>query len=153
MYSVTTRTACSASLTSLHHACKDILAGDCDSAVVATANIIMSPRTTITMTELGVMSPTGSCKTFDAAADGYARGEAVSAIYIKKLSDAIRDGDPVRSVIRSTCVNAGGRSSTLTAPNAVAHEALMRRGHQLAGINTFAKTAMIECHGTGTQVY
>jgi acyl transferase domain-containing protein len=104
------------------------------------------------MQEQGVMSPSGQCKTFDADADGYARGEAASAIYVKKLSDAIRDGDPIRSIIRSTSINAGGKSSTLTAPNTAAHDALIRRGHELAGISDFSKTAMIECHGTGTTV-
>ncbi|KAL8908900.1 MAG: hypothetical protein Q9171_005243 [Xanthocarpia ochracea] len=97
------------------------------------------------------MSPTGSCKTFDATADGYARGEAVSAIYIKKLSSAIRDGDTVRAVIRSTCINSDGKGVSLTTPNAEAHASLMRRGHALAGISDFSKTAMVECHGTGTQ--
>jgi acyl transferase domain-containing protein len=104
------------------------------------------------MAEQGVISPTGSCKTFDANADGYARGEAVSAIYVKKLSDAIRDGDPIRSVIRSAVINAGGKATTLTAPNTIAHEQLIRRGHELAGITDLSKTAMIECHGTGTAV-
>lgn len=91
------------------------------------------------MQEQGVMSPTGSCKSFDAAADGYARGEAASAIYVKKLSDAIRDGDPVRAVIRSTAVNAGGRAHSLSSPNMEAHEELIRRGHELAGIHDFSK--------------
>ncbi|VBB84212.1 Putative polyketide synthase [Podospora comata] len=150
--SVTIRTACSSSLTALHDACHAIFSGECESAIVACASVICSPRTTITMQEQGVMSPSALCKTFDADADGYARGEAVSAIYVKKLSDAIRDGDPIRSVVRSTAVNAGGKSSTLTAPNTAAHEALIRRGHQLAGISDFSKTAMIECHGTGTAV-
>jgi acyl transferase domain-containing protein len=104
------------------------------------------------MQEQGVISPSGTCKTFDANADGYARGEAVSAIYVKKLTDALRDGDPVRSVIRSTAINAGGKATTLTAPNTAAHEHLIRRGHELAGISDFSKTAMIECHGTGTAV-
>lgn len=104
------------------------------------------------MHEQGVLSPSALCQTFDANADGYARGEAVSAVYVKKLSDAIRDGDPVRSVIRSTCINAGGKSSTLTAPNTAAHEALIRRGHELAGISDVSRTAMVECHGTGTAV-
>lgn len=150
--SVTIRTACSSSLTGLYDACHAIMAGDCEAAVVACANIIYSPRTSITMQEQGVISPSGYCKTFDADADGYARGEAVSAIYVKKLSDAIRDGDPIRSVIRSVCINAGGKSSTLTAPNTAAHETLIRRGYELAGISDFSKTAMIECHGTGTAV-
>lgn len=104
------------------------------------------------MQETGVNSPTGRCRTFDADADGYVRGEAVSAVYVKKLSDALRDGDPVRSVIRSCCINAGGKAPTLTSPSSDAHEALIRRGHEIAGIADFSKTAMIECHGTGTAV-
>ena len=104
------------------------------------------------MTEQGVISPTGSCKSFDANADGYARGEAVSALYIKKLSDAIRDGDTVRAVIRSTCVNNDGKTVGITSPSTEAHEALIRRGHKIAGIHDVSKTAMIECHGTGTKV-
>lgn len=104
------------------------------------------------MQEQGVLSPSGCCKTFDAEADGYARGEGVSAIYVKKLSDAIRDGDPIRSVVRSTAINAGGRAPTLVSPSTPAHEALIRRGHEKAGITDFSRTAMIECHGTGTAV-
>lgn len=150
--SVTTRTACSSSMTGLHEACRAINSGECDSAVVVCSNIIYSPRTTVTLQEQSVTSPTGYCKTFDADADGYVRAEAVSALYIKKLSDAVRDGDPVRSVVLSTCVNAGGRAATLTSPNPAAQEALIRRGHQLAGRSDFSKTAMIECHGTGTKV-
>ncbi|KAH7378435.1 hypothetical protein DE146DRAFT_749699 [Phaeosphaeria sp. MPI-PUGE-AT-0046c] len=150
--SMTVRTACSSSMSALYDACRSIHIGDCEAAVVATSNLIFSPRTTSTMAGQGVMSPTGSCKTFSADADGYARGEAVSAVYIKKLSDAIRDGDTIRSVIRSSVINSGGRASTLTAPNATAHEALIRRGHEAAGITDFSQTAMIECHGTGTAV-
>jgi acyl transferase domain-containing protein len=73
-------------------------------------------------------------------------------VYLKKLSDAIRDGDTIRSVIRSTVINSGGKSSTLTAPNSLAHEQILRRGHAVAGITDLSKTAMIECHGTGTAV-
>ncbi|KAK7736708.1 Type I Iterative PKS [Cytospora paraplurivora] len=146
------RSACSSSMIALHDACTAINAGECEAAIVGCCNLILSPRMTATMQELGVASPTGYCHTFDAAADGYARGEAVSAVYLKKLSDALRDGDPVRSVIRSTCLNAGGRSSTLSAPVAAAHEALIRRCHELAGISDFSRTAMMECHGTGTPV-
>ncbi|KAL8747856.1 MAG: hypothetical protein Q9190_000304 [Brigantiaea leucoxantha] len=150
--SVTIRTACSSSLTGIHDACQALYSGECEAAVVACANLIFSPRTSITMQEQGVLSPTGSCKSFDANADGYARGEAVSAIYVKKLSDAVRDGDPIRAVIRSTTVNAGGKAATLTSPSTVAHEQLIYRGHELAGISDFSRTAMIECHGTGTKI-
>jgi acyl transferase domain-containing protein len=150
--SVTVRTACSSSLTALHDACQSLYSGDCEAAVVSCANLIFSPRTSSTMQEQGVLSKTGSCKSFDARADGYARAEAVSAVYVKKLSNAIRDGDPVRAVIRSTTVNAGGKAASLTSPSTIAHEQLIRRGHELAGITDFSKTAMIECHGTGTPV-
>lgn len=102
------------------------------------------------LTEQGVLAEDGKCKTFDASADGYARGEAVSALYIKKLSDAIRDGDPVRAIIRSTCVAADGKTAGFMLPSPESHEKLMRRGHHIAGIYDFSKTAMVECHGTGT---
>lgn len=98
------------------------------------------------------MSPTGSCKTFDAEADGYTRGEAVSAVYVKRLCDAMREGDPVRSVIRSTALNSSGRSPTITTPSCAAIESLIRHAHELAGVSDLSKTAMVECHGTGTAV-
>jgi acyl transferase domain-containing protein len=162
--SVTTRTACSSSLTALHSACQSLIAGDCSSAIVASANLILSPAPCIIMQEQGIISPSGSCKSFDADADGYARGEAVSAIYVKKLADAIRDGDPVRSVIRSSCVNSASASSSasesgsgvegrsITTPSADAQEALIHRGLKLAGVTDPKSVAMVECHGTGTQV-
>lgn len=149
---MTIRTACSSSLTGLHEACQALQHGICSAAIVGGTNIIITPRMTIAMTERGVLSPSGYCKTFDANADGYARGEAVSALYIKKLRDAVRDGDPIRAVIRSTCVNNDGKTFGLTTPNAEAHESLIRKGHQLAGITDFSKTAMVECHGTGTKI-
>lgn len=152
-HSITVRTACSSSLSSLYTAGNAIVAGDCEAAIVASVNLIYSPQATVVMQEAKVLSPSGMCKTFDADADGYARGEAVAAIYIKKLSHAIRDGDPIRSVIRSICTNScGATGSTLTSPSASAQETLIRRGHEIAGITDFSKTAMMECHGTGTAV-
>ncbi|OHX00905.1 beta-ketoacyl synthase domain-containing protein [Colletotrichum incanum] len=150
--SIVVRTACSASLVALHQACRDLHSGDCSSALVGGVNLILTPKETAVMHQNGVLSPSGSCKSFDADADGFARGEAVSAIYIKKLSDAMRDGDPIRSVIRSTCIAGNGRTPGLTTPNPEIHERLMRRGHKLAGITDLSKTAMVECHGTGTSV-
>jgi len=86
-------------------ACNALRAGDCDSAIVAAANLIQSPEQYIATMKAGVLSPTGASHTFDAAADGYGRGESVGALYIKKLSKAIEDGDRIRSVIRGTAVN------------------------------------------------
>ena len=107
---------------------------------------------TIAMTEQGVLSPTGFCKTFDAKADGYARGEAINALYIKKLSDAIRDGDPVRAVIRATATNCDGKTPGMACPSSESHEAMMRRAYQAAGLKKLSQTAFVECHGTGTAV-
>lgn len=98
--SMTIRTGCSAALVALHEACRAIQNGDCKSAIVGGANLILGPGMTQAMTEQGVLSPEGSCKTFSADADGYGRGEAINAIYIKPLDDAVRDGNPIRAVIR-----------------------------------------------------
>ncbi|KAF6790304.1 polyketide synthase [Colletotrichum sojae] len=150
--SVTVRTACSSSLVGLHQACHALMHGDCEAAVVAGTSIIYSPTLTATMNDHNVLSPSGTCKTFDAEADGFVRGEAVIAVYVKRLCDALRDGDPIRSVVLSTASNSSGKSSTMTAPNPIAQEDLIRRAHQLAGITDYSKTAMMECHGTGTPV-
>ena len=150
--SMTVRTACSSSLTGLHEACMALARGDCTSAVVGGTSVIMAPRMTIALTDQGVLSPTGICRTFDANADGYARGDGVCALYVKRLCDAIRDEDPIRAIIKSTCVGSDGKTPGLTMPSTEGHEALLRRGQKLAGFTDFSKTAMIECHGTGTKV-
>ncbi|TVY20219.1 Highly reducing polyketide synthase FUM1 [Lachnellula arida] len=150
--SLVIKTGCSSSLIGLHMACDALRNGDCTSAVVAGTNLIMTPTMTIAMTEQGVVSPTGTCKSFDASADGYARGEAVNCVYIKKLSDAIRDGDPIRGVVRSTAINCDGKTPGISYPNTDAHETLMRRAYKVAGIENFSETAMVECHGTGTPI-
>ncbi|KAI9742970.1 MAG: hypothetical protein M1818_003265 [Claussenomyces sp. TS43310] len=145
------KTACSSSMIALHNAVRSVQNRDCNAAVVSGANLNMGPITTASMTQEGIMSPEGSCKTFDARADGYGRGEAVNAIYIKPLSDAIRDGNPIRAVIRNTSVNQDGQSTGLFATSIVAQEALMRKAYAGAGLDP-AATAMVECHGTGTPV-
>ncbi|GAB1201523.1 hypothetical protein APSETT445_000098 [Aspergillus pseudonomiae] len=94
--------------------------------------------------------PSGVCRTFDAAADGYGRGEAINAIYLKRLSDAIRDNDPVRAVIRSTASNCDGKSSTFSTPSPESQMALIRAAYQRGKIDAIADTGLFECHGTGT---
>lgn len=98
-------TACSSSLYSLHAACSALDAHECDGALVASANLIQSPELQLIAVKAGILSPDGMCHTFDSTANGYGRAEAVSSLYLKRLSDAIRDGDPVRCVIRGTAVN------------------------------------------------
>lgn len=97
----------------------------------------------------GALSPDASCKTFDAKANGYVRSEAVSALFIKKLSDAQRDGDPIRAVIRGTSANSDGRTRSLGFPSVKGQANLMQRAYEDAGVPV-SQTAYIECHGTGT---
>lgn len=149
---MTIRTACSSSLVGLHEACQGLYSRQCCAAIVAGTNLVFQPQTSLLMADSGFLSPTGSSKSFDASADGYVRGEAVNAICIKLLDDALRDGDPIRAVIRSTAVNADGKSGGFTVPNGKAQERLMRRAYKAAGIDDISETPLVECHGTGTKV-
>ncbi|KGO38831.1 Acyl transferase/acyl hydrolase/lysophospholipase [Penicillium expansum] len=147
--SMVVKTGCSASLVGLHEACRAIQYGDCKSAIVAGCNLIIGPTTTAAMTQEGILAADGSCKTFDAKADGFARGEAVTAVYIKDLDDAIRDGNPIRAIIRNTGTNSDGKSEGLMTPNSKSHEALMRKVYTDAHLDP-SLTGFVECHGTGT---
>ena len=143
------KTGCSSSLVGLHEACRALQSGDCDAALVAGTNLIMGPTTTAAMTQEGILSPNGSCATFDAAADGFARGEAINAIYIKTLDKALEDKNPIRAVIRNTASNSDGRGSSLMAPNGSSHEKMMRKVYRDCGLDP-KETRFVECHGTGT---
>jgi acyl transferase domain-containing protein len=105
---------------------------------------------TITMTQNGVLSPDGICRTFDASANGYGRGEAINAVYIKPLAAAIRDGNPIRAVIRATGSNFDRRTPNITSPCPDAQEALIRSTYSRARIAAIEETALFECHGTAT---
>ena len=98
-------TACSSSLYALHIACAALHSSECDGAIVAGANLIQSPEVHIVTTKTGILSKASQCHTFEASADGYGRAEGVGALFIKRLSDVIRDKDPIRSVIRGTAAN------------------------------------------------
>lgn len=149
---MTIRTACSSSLVSLHEACLALARADCESAIVAGSSLIMTPAMTIKLSEQGVLSPDGSCKTFSSDANGYGRGEAVNGLFIKPLADALRDGNPVRAVIRAAATNHDGKTPGMTYPSLEAQEALIRHAYRLAGISDPSDTAFVECHGTGTLV-
>ncbi|KAK7997610.1 hypothetical protein PG989_005650 [Apiospora arundinis] len=152
--SMAVKTACSSSLVGLDLACQSVRNLECDGALVGGASLMFSPTAWQGLQDQGLLSPTGTCKTFDAAADGYARGEAINMIYIKRLKDAVRDGNQIRAVIRSTAVNANGRDRgrALPVPDKNAQAALIRQAYGLAGISDISETAMVECHGTGTAV-
>ena len=104
-FSLVLDTACSSSLYCLHVACTALANNECDGAIVAAANLIQSPEQQMGIMKVGVLSPTSTCHVFDASADGYGRAEAANALYVKRLSDAVRNNDPIHAVIRSTAVN------------------------------------------------
>lgn len=147
---MTLRVGCSGTGLGIHLACQSIQLGECSSAIVAGANILLSPETTILMADGGALSPDASSKTFDASANGYVRADGINCLYIKRLDEAIRDGNPIRAVIRGTSTNAGGKTSGLTVPNIDAQEALIRAAYRSGGLDDPTLTAMVECHGTGT---
>ncbi|KAJ6172240.1 polyketide synthase [Penicillium chermesinum] len=144
-------TACSASIYALHQAVSALRNQECDSAVVAGVNLIHSPDLHVAVSQGGVLSPTSVCHTFDESADGYGRAEAVNALYIKRLGDAIRDGDPIRSIIRGTAVNSNGRTPGITQPSIDGQIAVARKAYDQAGLKP-SDTAYVEMHGTGTAV-
>ncbi|WPH04990.1 polyketide synthase [Acrodontium crateriforme] len=150
--SMTVRTACSSSLVGLHEACLAVQRGDCEAAIVGGANLILTPAMTAFMTEKGVLSADGSCKTFSADANGYARGEAITAVYVKPLAAAVRDGNPVRAVIRSTMINSDGKTPGILHPSTDTQESMIRAAYRKAGITDFSQTTYVECHGTGTAI-
>lgn len=146
------RTGCSSSLVALHQAAEAVRRGTCTSAMALGVNLITSANMSVNFTNAGLLSPSGKCKTFDLSADGYGRGEAVNAVFVKTLRDALRDGNPIRAVIRASGTNNDGRAKGgIMCPDAGAQEALIRQTYAQAGIeNNFGGTAFFECHGTAT---
>ena len=150
--SLTIDTACSSSMYALHLAVTSIRAGDCDSAIVASANWVADPGVQIALDKLGALSASSRCHTFDSRADGYARGEGYGAIYLKRTSLAIADSSPIRAMIRGTAINSNGRTGGITRPSARGQEAVIREAYRHAGNLPFKETSYFECHGTGTYV-
>lgn len=105
----------------------------------------------LTATKLGILSPTSTCHTFDVQADGFGRAEGITALYLKRLSDALKDGSPIRGVIRASAINTNGKGLGITHPSTVGQEAVIRQAYAKAGLD-FTETAYVECHGTGTPV-
>ncbi len=142
-------TACSSSLVSVHLACQALRNGECDLALAGGVNALLTPEPSINLTKARMISPHGRCRTFDAAADGYVRGEGCGLVVLKPLARATADGDRVLGVIRSSAVNQDGRSSGLTAPNRLAQQALLQAALDAGGVNA-ADIGYVECHGTAT---
>lgn len=142
-------TACSSSLVSVHLACQSLRNRECDLALAGGVNAILSPEPTINLSKARMMSPTGRCRTFDAAADGYVRGEGAGVVVLKRLSQALADGDHIWAVIRGSAMNQDGRSNGMTAPNGVAQRRLLLDALASAGLSP-EEIGYVECHGTGT---
>ncbi|CAA9966684.1 Beta-ketoacyl synthase [Pyrenophora teres f. maculata] len=147
---MTIRTACSSSMIALNEACAAIAKGDCESAVVAGSNLILTPNLFSALSGQGVLSADGSSRSLSADANGYARGEGIVAVYVKSLSAALRDGNPVRSVIAACAANSDGRTMPSSMPSAQAQATLIRHAYALAGVKDVGRTGLFECHATGT---
>lgn len=142
-------TACSTSLVAIHQAACSLAMRECDGAIVAGVNVMLSRRTHDSLESWGMLSPRARCSSFDVAADGFVRGEGAGAVYLKRLSDALRDGDEVLSVIRGSAINQDGRSQGLTAPSGAAQVAVIQQALANAGISA-ESVGYVETHGTGT---
>ena len=144
-------TACSSSLVALHLACQSLRAGECDSALAGGVNLILAPEGSAALSRAGMLSPDGRCKTFDAGADGYGRGEGCGVVILKLLSAALKDRDHILAVIRASAVNQDGPSGGFTVPSGPAQEALIRKALKNARLAP-ADISYLEAHGTGTSL-
>jgi amino acid adenylation domain-containing protein len=142
-------TACSSSLVAVHQAVRSLRSGECDLALAGGVSLILTPAWTVAFQKAGMLAPDGRCKTFDSRADGYVRGEGCGVVVVKRLADALADGDAIHAVIRGSCVNQDGRSNGLTAPSGPSQQAVIRGALDDAGITPDA-ISYLEAHGTGT---
>ncbi|KAL2831374.1 KR domain-containing protein [Aspergillus cavernicola] len=152
--SIVVNTACSSSVYAVHNACNALRNNEAEGAIVGGVNLIITVDQHMNTAKLGVLSPTSTCHTFDESADGYGRADAVGAVYLKRLSDAIRDGDPIRAVIRSSAVNSNGKVPAvgITHPNRDGQADVIAHAYERGGDLDPRLTGYFECHGTGTAV-
>jgi len=142
-------TACSSSLVAVHLAARALIDGGADMMLAGGVNLYLSERPYLMMSKAGMLSPSGRCQAFGEGADGMVPGEAVAVVVLKRLDDALRDGDPIRGVILASEVNQDGKSNGITAPNADAQTALELAVYERAGISP-ESISLVEAHGTGT---
>ena len=143
--SFTLGTACSSSLVALHQACQGIRTGESSMSVVGGANLLLNPDMFMMLSNMQFLAQDGTCKSFDAKGDGYGRGEGFAAVILKRVDNAVRDGDPIRAIIRGTGVNHDGKTKGLTLPSAVAQANLIRSTYVQAGLD-FENTRYVEAH-------
>lgn len=144
-------TACSSSLVAIAQAAQNLRTGDCDMAIAGGVNALLSSRTMALLLATQALSPDGRCKTLDARANGFVRGEGCGLLVLKRLSDALQHGDRIRGIIRGWAVNQDGRSTGLTTPNVLSQQAMLRQALQRARLSP-ADIGYVEMHGTGTSL-
>lgn len=149
--SVAVDTACSSSLVAVHMACESLWRGEAKLALAGGVNALLMPDFYVAFSQLGVLSPTGRCKTFDSRADGYVRSEGAGMVFLKPLRAALCDRDAIYAVIRSTALNQDGRTPGMTVPSGAAQQELIREALHKAAL-TPADIQYVEAHGTGTAV-
>jgi acyl transferase domain-containing protein/NADPH:quinone reductase-like Zn-dependent oxidoreductase/NAD(P)-dependent dehydrogenase (short-subunit alcohol dehydrogenase family)/acyl carrier protein len=149
--SVSIDTACSTSLVAIHLACQGLRTGECHLALAGGVNVILTPDLFVTMSRARMLAADGKCKAFDAAADGFVRGEGCGVVVLKRLTDALAQGDRILALIRGSAVNQDGPSSGLTAPNGPSQESVIRDALTNAGVDP-RDVSYVEAHGTGTSL-
>ncbi|MDO7688837.1 MAG: polyketide synthase, partial [Pirellulales bacterium] len=142
-------TACSSALVAVHDAIQSLRRRECDAALAGGVNVCLSPDTFISLSKARMLSPTGACRPFDEAANGYVRGEGCGVVLLKRMADAIRDKDTILAVIRGSAVNHGGRTSGISAPNGAAQRAVIQAALNDGRVSP-QEVQYIEAHGTGT---
>lgn len=142
-------TACSSALVATHLACQSLRAGECERALAGGVNVLLAPAMSVYFDRLGVLAPDGVCRAFDARARGYARAEGCGALVLRRLSDAVRDGDPIVGVIRGSAVNHNGRGNGLGSPSRRAQAEVIRRAMRAADV-TPEQLGYVEAFGAGT---
>jgi 8-amino-7-oxononanoate synthase len=142
-------TACSSSLVAVHLAAQALSHGECDQAIAAGVNLILTPAVNVFYTQAGLAAPDGRCKPFSGSADGIGRGEGVAVIVLRRLDDAVAADLPIYAVIKGSAVNSDGRSNGITAPNRWAQQQVADTANRMAGIVP-AQISFLEAHGTGT---
>ncbi|HEV2132439.1 MAG TPA: polyketide synthase, partial [Longimicrobiaceae bacterium] len=142
-------TACSSSLVAAHLAVQSLRAGECDLALAGGVNLLLSPEVTVALSRMRMMAADGRCKTFDARADGFVRGEGCGVVVLKRLSDAQANGDRILALIAGSATNQDGATNGLTAPSGLAQREVVRRALRDGRVNP-ARVSFVETHGTGT---
>ena len=132
---MTIDTACSSSLVAIHLACQSLRLQDCNVALAAGVNLLLSPAVFHGFDQSAALSTSGACHSFDADADGFVRGEGAGVVVLKRLGDALRDGDRVLAVVRGSAVNQDGHSNGLFAPNPAAQMEVLRAAYALSLIH------------------